>query len=163
MKVTMTVTIDGKVYTGEMVEKQEKPREEPRIGQICEFWDGDNKANGHVSLLCSVAITPPRYMDQNYRWWEHAEVCRDPLTLGRTLAPEGAEWIAPWSQDMWAFFEVRPEASLGGFYLGVNSTNSEELAHIFPAPTDGCEPIKLWDEEDGTDTKIVGAPPIVRR
>ena len=141
MKVTIK-TDNGKTYTGEVVEEQD----EPRVGQICEFWDGTNKVGDIASVLCSVNDPHPRYMDQVGNWWYHAEVLRDPLTLGRTLAPEGAEWIAPWNYDMWTFFTDQPRLGPDGFFDGACIFASHGSLPTFPAPTDGCGPIKLWEE-----------------
>ncbi len=122
--------------------------QEPRIGQICKFWD-DGAQDNSVGAFRGVWTEGfnVRFFD-GACWWKHARVLRDPLTLGRTLAPDGAEWVAPYKPDMWAFLRVTPD--IGGpkqvVFGGEKVRNSSGHVQTFPAPTEGREPIKLWED-----------------
>ncbi len=139
MKVTIR-TDDGKTYTGEVVEEQD----EPRVGQICEFWD--DREDDLVIGIYEGREKCGRHCCDGIILRKHAEVLRDPITLGRTLAPEGAEWIAPWNYDMWTFFTDQPRLGPDGFFDGACIFASHGSLPTFPAPTDGCGPIKLWED-----------------
>lgn len=130
------------------VSKEEQEEPKPRVGQICDFWDGPYKKLSRLSILCDDSDTKPKYMSQNGQWWHHAEVCRDPLTLGRTQAPEGAKWIAPWNYDMWGFSTEKPREELDGFFSSSSMCNLDGFSQTFPAPTKGHGPIKLWKDDN---------------
>jgi hypothetical protein len=140
MKATIK-TEDGRIFTGDLVEE----KQEPRPGQLCRFWD--DECIGH-SVSTLVRSVNGAYINWVGHQWRHAEVLRDPLILGRTLAPAGAEWIAPFSDNIWGFYSQEPgHASDGNSRWDFAVGNVEGIIQTFPAPTDGGKAMKLWEEE----------------
>ena len=143
-KLPETITINGTEYIrNDKVEPKKPKKQEPRVGQICEFWDHGDKAK---RIYVLTEISTHGYQGNSSFYWDNCELLTDPLTLGRTMAPKGAEWIAPWSEGSWAFFTKEPELQ-GDFFGGPSVTNKNGWICRFEAPTDGYGPMKLWEDE----------------
>jgi hypothetical protein len=138
MKATIK-TEDGRIFTGDLVEE----KQEPRPGQLCRFWDDECIGRSVSTLVRSVN---GRYINWVGHQWRHAEVLRDPLILGRTLAPEGAEWIAPYANGVWAFYYKQPEGKNHKYYDVKYVIYAGPTIQTFPAPTECGEAMKLWED-----------------
>jgi len=139
-----TVEVDGVRYR-----KESEPRESkwmPRPGQLIQVRD-------RYWMNWQVAIFEEYYEDHTFEWscrydnWKYARpLADDKLLVGRTFAPEGAKWFAPWLEDKWAWFKDKPhEDDTDGYYIGGAGSCVMETMFL---PTGGERPIKLWEDEE---------------
>jgi len=143
-----TVEVDGVRYKRE----EEEQGWMPRPGQLIQVRD-------RYWMNWQVAIFEEYCEDATLKWscrydsWNYARpITDDKLLIGRTFAPEGAKWFAPFAKDKWAWFASRPKEDGVGWYGLVGGGDCVKGTITLPTNDRGEAPIeapiKLWEDEE---------------
>jgi len=136
-----TVEVDGVRYKRGHGEHKWMPKRGQLI-QVRDYYDETWKTD--IFECYNYGADIPVFCE--YSHWKYARpITDDKLLIGRTFAPEGARWFAPWSPDIWVWFTACPRVDSDGYY---KTTVDAHTCGTMSLPTGGELPIKLWEDEE---------------